>query len=150
MSISQDPRSGVISARTKGRLGELLAAISLESLGVDAVLCDRDGYDIIANDPIGGLLKVEVKSAHSIQSKNETSSYKFYNFMTCTGNKKKAPLDPTSVDVVALVCVPERKTIFKPIKSLRGITTKIRPELFNQEDVEYQSWKKTIRNLQQN
>ena len=70
MSISQDPRSGVISARTKGRLGELLAAISLEALGVDAVMCDRDGFDIIANDPTVGLLKVEVKSAHSIQSKN--------------------------------------------------------------------------------
>lgn len=150
MNISQDPRSGVISARTKGRLGELLAAISLEALGVDAVICDRDGYDIIANDPIAGLLKVEVKSAHSIQSKNENSSYRFYNFMTCSGSKKKTPLDPTYVDVVALVSVPERKTIFRPIKSLRGITTKIRPELFNQEDVEYQSWKKTIRYLQQN
>lgn len=149
MSISQDQPFGVISARTKGRLGELLAAISLEALGVDAVLCDRDGYDIIANDPIAGLLKVEVKSAHSIQSKNINSRYKFYSFMTCTGNKKKTPLDPTLCDVVALVCVPERKTIFRSVKSLRGMTTKIRPELFNQEDVEYQSWKKTIRYLQQ-
>lgn len=150
MSISQDPLSGVINARTKGRLGELLAAISLEALGVDAVLCDRDGYDIIANDPIAGLLKIEVKSAHSIQYKNAKSKYKYYNFMTSSGNKKKTALDPTQVDVIALVCVPMRKTIFKPVNLIRGITLKIRPDTFNQEDIEFQSWKKTIRYLQQN
>lgn len=150
MVTSKDQPFGVISARTKGRLGELLAAISLEALGVDAILCDRDGFDIIANDPTAGLLKIEVKSAHSIQYKSAKSKYKYYNFMTSSGNKKKTALDPMRVDVIALVCVPMRKTIFKPVNLIRGTTLKIRPDIFNQDDIEFQSWKKTIRYLQQN
>lgn len=150
MGTSGDPPSGHISARSRGRLGELLAAIALEAVGADAILVDRDGYDIIANDPVAGLLRVEVKSAHRLMRKAPNSSYYYYNFMTSTGRDRKRRLNPEAVDVLAMVAVPERVTIFKPVTEVRGVTQKVAPHRFREPDVEFLSWQKTIRTILNN
>lgn len=144
MSNCDAPRYGAIDARSKGRLGELLAAIALEeSCGVDAMFVDRNGYDIIGNCPRLGLLRIEVKSSHKTGADKER---RVYNFCTSSGSKKRYHIDTNKVDIVALVAVPERSVIFKTAHSLRNRkTVKLRPSAFQQADVEANTWDEAVK-----
>jgi len=59
-------------------------------------------------------------------------------------------MNPEAVDVLAMVAVPERVTIFKPVTEVRGVTQKVAPHRFREPDIEFLSWQKTIRTILNN
>lgn len=94
-----------------GRVGEYYAAAALEFYGADVAVVRNEGADIIAFLD-GESFRVEVKSA------GKTDEYgKRYAFLVVCGSAKR-PLTTDDCDIVALVAIPERHVIFRPVTDL--------------------------------
>ena len=58
----------------------------------------------------------------------------------------KRPYTKEDCDILALVCLPERKIQFLPVGMCRGVTKKIHMDAFiNDPDITARSWKICIR-----
>ena len=146
MSTSSAPTSGHTNARRRGRIGELLCGYKLAAdCCCDVVFVDGLGYDIVAIDPVAGVLRVEVKSAHKAVRDKPTHT-PILHFSCATGSKVKKPIDPNVVDVVALVDVPGERVMFRTVESLRRRkTVKLSPKSFDVDQLEYKTWTDVVR-----
>lgn len=141
------PGFGHIEARKRGRIGELLCGYLLASrCGVEVVHVDFQGVDILANDPVFGVVRIECKSAHKLTQSRPGIGKPYLHFAVSSGSKKRVPICPDRVDVVALVDVLGERVIFKPVASLqKKLSLKLRPEHFEKPDLEASSWQETLR-----
>ncbi len=139
---------GIRSEKLTGTAGELFTAFELSLLGVHCDLVKQDGTDIIATKGHGlpMALRIEVKtSTHTNERyKKNTAGVgvgKQYSFTTSKGNPKRA-YTKEDCDIIALVCLPERKIQFLPVGMCRGVTKKIHKDAFiNDPDITARSWK---------
>jgi len=131
------------SEKLTGTAGELFAAFELTMLGVQCDLVKQDGTDVVAikgfNVPIAQRIEVKT-STHT--NENYKKNGKQYSFTTSKGNNPKRPYTKEDCDILALVCLPERKIQFLPVGMCRGVTKKIHMDAFiNDPDITARSWK---------
>jgi hypothetical protein len=130
------------SEKLTGTAGELFAAFELTMLGVQCDLVKQDGTDVVAIKGFGVPIaqRIEVKtSTHT--NENYKKNGKQYSFTTSKGNPKR-PYTKEDCDILALVCLPERKIQFLPVGMCRGVTKKIHMDAFiNDPDITARSWK---------
>ena len=125
-----------------GTAGELFAAFELTMLGVHCDLVKQDGTDIVAikgfDAPVAQRIEVKT-STHT--NENYKKNGKQYSFTTSKGNNPKRPYTKEDCDILALVCLPERKIQFLPVGMCRGVTKKIHMDAFiNDPDITARSW----------
>jgi len=134
----------VNSIRTEkltGTAGELFAAFELTMLGVQCDLVKQDGTDVVAINGFGVPIaqRIEVKTSTHTNEKYKKGG-KQYSFTTSKGNPKRA-YTKEDCDILALVCLPERKIQFLPVGMVRGVTRKIHMDAFiNDPDITARSW----------
>lgn len=126
-----------------GTAGELFAAFELTMLGVQCDLVKQDGTDVVAikgfDVPVAQRIEVKT-STHT--NENYKKNGKQYSFTTSKGNNPKRPYTKEDCDILALVCLPERKIQFLPVGMCRGVTKKIHMDAFiNDPDITARSWK---------
>ena len=131
------------SEKLTGTAGELFAAFELTMLGVQCDLVKQDGTDVVAikgfDVPIAQRIEVKT-STHT--NENYKKNGKQYSFTTSKGNNPKRPYTKEDCDILALVCLPERKIQFLPVGMCRGVTKKIHMDTFiNDPDITARSWK---------
>jgi len=131
------------SEKLTGTAGELLAACELTMLGVQCDLVKQDGTDVVAikgfDVPVAQRIEVKT-STHT--NENYKKNGKQYSFTTSKGNNPKRPYTKEDCDILALVCLPERKIQFLPVGMCRGVTKKIHMDTFiNDPDITARSWK---------
>ena len=124
-----------------GTAGELFTAFELTMLGVQCDLVKQDGTDVVAikgfDVPIAQRIEVKT-STHT--NENYKKNGKQYSFTTSKGNPKR-PYTKDDCDILALVCLPERKIQFLPVGMVRGVTRKIHMDAFiNDPDITARSW----------
>ena len=125
-----------------GTAGELFAAFELTMLGVQCDLVKQDGTDVVAIKGFGVPIaqRIEVKTSTHTNEKYKKGG-KQYSFTTSKGNPKRA-YTKEDCDILALVCLPERKIQFLPVGMCRGVTKKIHMDTFiNDPDITARSWK---------
>jgi hypothetical protein len=130
-----------------GTAGELFTAFELTMLGVHCDLVKQDGTDLIAIKghglPIA--LRIEVKTSTHTNEKYKRNKAgvgvgKQYSFTTSKGSPKR-PYTKEDCDILALVCLPEKKIQFLPVGMVRGITKRIHKDTFiNDPDITARSW----------
>ena len=131
------------SEKLTGTAGELFAAFELTMLGIHCDLVKQDGTDIVAikgfDAPVAQRIEVKTSThTNEIYKKNG----KQYSFTTSKGNNPKRPYTKEDCDILALVCLPERKIQFLPVGMCRGVTKKIHMDAFiNDPDITARSWK---------
>ena len=130
------------SEKLTGTAGELFAAFELTMLGVQCDLVKQDGTDVVAikgfDVPVAQ--RIEVKTSTHTNEKYKKNG-KQYSFTTSKGNPKRA-YTKEDCDILALVCLPERKIQFLPVGMCRGVTKKIHMDTFiNDPDITARSWK---------
>ena len=130
------------SEKLTGTAGELFAAFELTMLGVQCDLVKQDGTDVVAikgfDVPVAQ--RIEVKTSTHTNA-NYKKNGKQYSFTTSKGNPKRA-YTKEDCDILALVCLPERKIQFLPVGMCRGVTKKIHMDTFiNDPDITARSWK---------
>ena len=130
------------SEKLTGTAGELFAAFELTMLGVQCDLVKQDGTDVVAikgfDVPVAQ--RIEVKTSTHTNA-NYKKNGKQYSFTTSKGNPKRA-YTKEDCDILALVCLPERKIQFLPVGMVRGITKRIHKDTFiNDPDITARSWK---------
>ena len=133
---------GIRSEKLTGTAGELFAAFELTMLGVQCDLVKQDGTDVVAikgfDVPIAQ--RIEVKTSTHTNEKYKKNG-KQYSFTTSKGNSPKRPYTKEDCDILALVCLPERKIQFLPVGMCRGVTKKIHMDAFiNDPDITARSW----------
>jgi len=133
---------GIRSEKLTGTAGELFAAFELTMLGVQCDLVKQDGTDVVAikgfDVPVAQ--RIEVKTSTHTNA-NYKKNGKQYSFTTSKGNPKRA-YTKEDCDILALVCLPERKIQFLPVGMCRGVTKKIHMDAFiNDPDITARSWK---------
>ena len=116
-----------------GRAGDFIAAAALSRMGVQNVISQQTGFDLVAFTP--DPLRIEVKTA----SKRSSQNKKLYAFMTSRGTSKKLRLTSETADICCLVALPQRCALFKLIDDITGSNTRIRAEEFTPQN-ETQSW----------
>jgi len=131
------------SEKLTGTAGELFAAFELTMLGVQCDLVKQDGTDVVAikgfDVPVAQRIEVKT-STHT--NENYKKNGKQYSFTTSKGNNPKRPYTKEDCDILALVCLPERKIQFLPVGMCRGVTKKIHMDTFiNDPDITARSWK---------
>lgn len=131
------------SEKLTGTAGELFAAFELTMLGVQCDLVKQDGTDVVAikgfDVPVAQRIEVKT-STHT--NENYKKNGKQYSFTTSKGNNPKRPYTKEDCDILALVCLPERKIQFLPVGMVRGVTKKIHKDAFiNDPDITARSWK---------
>ena len=131
------------SEKLTGTAGELFAAFELTMLGIHCDLVKQDGTDIVAikgfDVPVAQRIEVKT-STHT--NENYKKNGKQYSFTTSKGNNPKRPYTKEDCDILALVCLPERKIQFLPVGMCRGVTKKIHMDAFiNDPDITARSWK---------
>lgn len=131
------------SEKLTGTAGELFAAFELTMLGVQCDLVKQDGTDVVAikgfDVPVAQRIEVKT-STHT--NENYKKNGKQYSFTTSKGNNPKRPYTKEDCDILALVCLPERKIQFLPVGMVRGVTKKIHMDTFiNDPDITARSWK---------
>lgn len=134
---------GIRSEKLTGTAGELFAAFELTMLGIHCDLVKQDGTDIVAikgfDVPVAQRIEVKT-STHT--NENYKKNGKQYSFTTSKGNNPKRPYTKEDCDILALVCLPERKIQFLPVGMCRGVTKKIHMDAFiNDPDITARSWK---------
>lgn len=139
---------GIREEKLTGTAGELFTAFELSLLGVHCDLVKQDGTDIIATKGHGlpMALRIEVKTSTHTNEKYKRNKAgigvgKQYSFTTSKGSPKRA-YTKDDCDILALVCLPERKIQFLPVGMVRGITKRIHKDTFiNDPDITARSWK---------
>ena len=133
-----------------GTAGELFTAFELTMLGVHCDLVKQDGTDLIAIKGHGlpMALRIEVKTSTHTNEKYKRNKAgvgvgKQYSFTTSKGNPKRA-YTKEDCDILALVCLPEKKIQFLPVGMVRGITKRIHKDTFNDDNITEKSWKFSV------
>lgn len=130
------------SEKLTGTAGELFAAFELTMLGVQCDLVKQDGTDVVAIKGFGVPIaqRIEVKTSTHTNA-NYKKNGQQYSFTTSKGNNPKRPYTKEDCDILALVCLPERKIQFLPVGMCRGVTKKIHMCTFiNDPDITARSW----------
>jgi len=130
------------SEKLTGTAGELFAAFELTMLGVQCDLVKQDGTDVVAIKGFGVPIaqRIEVKTSTHTNEKYKKNGQQ-YSFTTSKGNNPKRPYTKEDCDILALVCLPERKIQFLPVGMCRGVTKKIHMCTFiNDSDITARSW----------
>lgn len=133
--------NSIRSEKLTGTAGELFAAFELTMLGVQCDLVKQDGTDVVAINGFGVPIaqRIEVKTSTHTNEKYKKGG-KQYSFTTSKGNPKRA-YTKEDCDILALVCLPERKIQFLPVGMCRGVTKKIHMDAFiNDPDITARSW----------
>lgn len=128
----------VLSANAKGRIGELLTAVVIESLGWNAIITPMDYIDILATKD-NEFIRVQVKAAMLRENRNK------YKYNSCSNGGSK--LNPNYVDILATVALDTRRVIFHNIGGIEN-SLSIHPEDFDVPEIEKISWNAAIKNLQ--
>lgn len=127
------PRSEI----TVGKIGEYLCAAALLRMGVKADIVNQDGFDILAY--VGkSIIKIQVKSTTCPRTVSSSSAV-YYNF-SCAKNSKKKILTKKDADIMCFVAIDRKLCYFIPVEDLTGITKKIKPDFYDQTDIEDSSW----------
>ena len=124
-----------------GTAGELFTAFELTMLGVQCDLVKQDGTDVVAINGFGVPIaqRIEVKTSTHTNERYKKNGRQ-YSFTTSKGNPKRA-YTKEDCDILALVCLPERKIQFLPVGMVRGVTKKIHMDTFiNDPDITARSW----------
>jgi len=124
-----------------GTAGELFTAFELTMLGVQCDLVKQDGTDVVAIKGFGVPIaqRIEVKTSTHTNERYKKNGRQ-YSFTTSKGNPKRA-YTKEDCDILALVCLPERKIQFLPVGMVRGVTKKIHMDTFiNDPDITARSW----------
>ena len=124
-----------------GTAGELFTAFELTMLGVQCDLVKQDGTDVVAIKGFGVPIaqRIEVKTSTHTNERYKKNGRQ-YSFTTSKGNPKRA-YTKEDCDILALVCLPERKIQFLPVGMVRGVTKKINMDVFiNDPDITASSW----------
>lgn len=124
-----------------GTAGELFTAFELTMLGVQCDLVKQDGTDVVAIKGFGVPIaqRIEVKTSTHTNERYKKNGRQ-YSFTTSKGNPKRA-YTKEDCDILALVCLPERKIQFLPVGMVRGVTKKIHMDVFiNDPDITARSW----------
>ena len=124
-----------------GTAGELFTAFELTMLGVQCDLVKQDGTDVVAINGFGVSIaqRIEVKTSTHTNERYKKNGRQ-YSFTTSKGNPKRA-YTKEDCDIIALVCLPEKKIQFLPVGMVRGVTRKIHMDTFiNDPDITARSW----------
>ena len=105
------------SAKSIGAAGEYLACSIICAYGWSASLVDTEGYDIIATRG-RDIMRVQVKTTRIAQRAGQG-----YQWQVCKGGQKQT-LTLNDCDVVALVALDVRKSVFIAVDELNGQLTK--------------------------
>ena len=110
-------------------------------LGVQCDLVKQDGTDVVAINGFGVSIaqRIEVKTSTHTNERYKKNGRQ-YSFTTSKGNPKRA-YTKEDCDILALVCLPERKIQFLPVGMVRGVTRKVHMDSFiNDPDITASSW----------
>jgi len=124
-----------------GTAGELFTAFELTMLGVQCDLVKQDGTDVVAIKGYGVPIaqRIEVKTSTHTNERYKKNGRQ-YSFTTSKGSPKRA-YTKEDCDILALVCLPEKKIQFLPVGMVRGVTKKIHMDAFiNDPDITARSW----------
>jgi hypothetical protein len=124
-----------------GRAGDFIAAAALSRMGIQNVISQQTGFDLVAFVPQP--IRIEVKTA----SKPAAENKRRYSFITSRGTSKKIRLSPEVADVVCLVALRERCALFKLVGDITGSNTRILIEEFTPRN-ETASWLDVMERLQ--
>ena len=116
-----------------GRAGDFIAAAALSRMGLQNVISQQPGFDLVAFVPKP--VRIEVITASKTSSENN----KLYSFMTSRGTSKKIRLTSHTADICCLVALPERCALFRLIGDITGTNTRIRIKEFTPKN-ETASW----------
>ncbi len=120
-----------------GRAGDFIAAAALARMGVQCVISQQTGFDLVAFVPEP--IRIEVKTASKLSNENGKS----YAFMTSRGSSKKEPITRETSDMICLVALPERIAIFRHIDEITGRNTRVPADQFTRVNEE-KSWVETV------
>ena len=124
-----------------GRVGDLLAASSIERLGGMPAIVRTDGCDIVANYR-NQWYRVEVKASAKIKD-NRTS----YQFITSYGRTTKQIMTADKIDIFALVALDIRLCYFVHVSEVQARTKRIAARLFSPA-AEKETWLQAISRVQ--
>jgi hypothetical protein len=119
-----------------GRAGVFLAASRLEHLGTQVVVCDQQGFDILALCPAP--VRIEVKAT----ARGPVSSNRL-EFNTGKGGDK-TKVSEKHCDVVALADLMTCRCLFFPVKNITRKNFKVAQSQFDAER-EMESWNNCMR-----
>jgi hypothetical protein len=127
---------GSISETTTGLVAEYIAAAAILERGWRVSMAQQDRVDLVAwRGEI--LLRVQVKGA-------KANNRGDYQFQLGSGSKKKSLPSKEHYDVVALVGIHQRRTLFMPVEAVQQYTKRIRLKRFEDPLIEIDSWQKTM------
>ena len=128
-------------SQSLGRIGEYLCAATLEELSVKCSIVNQSGFDILAF--VGErVVRIQVKSTSCIRQINDRPG-QYYTFL-CAKNSKKKKITKKDADIVALVAIDRRLVYFITVEKVTGLNKRIRPEVFDNENIEKESWNDCI------
>ena len=116
-----------------GRVGDLLAASSIERLGGMPAIVRTDGCDIVANYE-NHWYRIEVKSSSGLQQHRTK-----YQFITGYGRTTKRILTADKIDIFALCALDVRLCYFVHVSEVQTRTKRLAAELFSPA-AESQTW----------
>jgi len=119
-----------------GRAGVFMVAARLEHLGTQVVVCDQQGFDILALCPAP--VRIEVKAT----ARGPVSSNRL-EFNAGKGSNK-AKVSKRHCDVVALADLMTCRCLFYPVANITRRNFKVAQSRFNAE-CEIESWNNCLR-----
>ena len=123
-----------------GRAGDYIAAAALSRMGVQNVISQQPGFDLVAFVPQP--IRIEVKTA----SKPAVGAEHRYGFITSRGTTKKKRLSSEGADVVCLVALRERCALFRLVEDITGSNTRVSIEEFTPRN-ETATWLEVLERL---
>lgn len=123
-----------------GRAGDYIAAAALSRMGVQNVISQQPGFDLVAFVPQP--IRIEVKTA----SKPAVGAEHRYGFITSRGTTKKKRLSSEIVDVVCLVALRERCALFRLVEDITGSNTRVHIKEFTPRN-ETATWLEVLERL---
>ena len=122
-----------------GQAGEFIAAAALLELGVQTMFSPTRGADLLG---FCGkrYWRIEVKTT---QAREKREGKNLYRWTTASGSQNKSVLSSEDADIVALVCLDQRKVFFRAVKQISGKTTRLSANRFI-AGVEEESWRDAI------
>ena len=132
-----------LSNSTAGLVAEYLAAASILQRGWGVALASQDSVDLVAwNKETGQRFLIQVKSCQFSRG----NKYRL-EFNVSIGGDKRLPRR-SDFDIMALVSVEQRTVFFMPVASIKVKRMNRTPAFFENPDLEADSWRKTIEELQ--
>ena len=128
----------MLSAGEKGRIGEFIAAASIESLGWKTSFAQMEAIDLLAFKN-NCFLRVQVKAARTNSDRGR------YGFMV--HNHARSQLDQSKVDIFAFVALDVRKTIFVSARNLITYKKYFKKDDYIPANLESDSWIASINTL---